>query len=512
MKKTQKLLIGLFLLIIPFSLFAQNETEALEAKLEALDAYYAKALADWDVPGMAVAIVKNDTIVFAEGYGLCDINKKEKVDDNSLFAIASNTKAYTSAALGLLVDEGRIDWDDRVQDYIPWFQLYDPWVSAHMSIRDLLTHRSGLKTFAGDLLWYGSNYDRNEVIRRARYLEPTYDFRTKFGYSNIMYLTAGQIIEAVTDTTWDDFLKYRFFEPLNMKRTITTTEKLGDFDNIAMPHTEVDDRTITIDYLNWDNIAPAGAIISSVHDVAQWIRLQLNHGIYENDTIFSAQMQHEMWTPVTSLPISRGAASLWPSTHLKGYALGWQVYDYHGKKIVTHNGGYDGMISQTVLIPELNTGFVILTNKNSSMYYPLQYKTMDVLLDGGDTDWSEMFLGWQNRGENDDENTQDSSISIPASLPLEAYTGTYGGDIYGNAEVSLKDGNLRIDLIPTPGFASELKHKNCNAFEIKMEGFPSLPGGIVNFLIDAEGNANELIIDIPNPDFDFTELEFKRKK
>jgi CubicO group peptidase (beta-lactamase class C family) len=496
------------LLIIPLLVSAQEKK--LKKTLKELDKYYEKALSDWEVPGMAVAIVKDDSVVFAEGYGLLDINGTEEVDANSMFAIASNTKAYTSAALALLVDEGKINWDDRVQEYIPWFQLYDPYVSANMTIRDLLTHRSGLKTFAGDLLWYGSDYDRNEVIRRARYLEPTYDFRTKFGYSNIMYLTAGQIVEAVTDTTWDDFLRHRFFESLGMERTITTTNELDKFTNVAQPHTEFEEETITIPYLNWDNIAPAGSIISSVNDVAQWIRLQLNNGVYQKDTIFSKKVQREMWSPVTTLHISAGAERLWPSTHLKGYALGWQVYDYLGKKIVTHNGGYDGMISQTVLIPELNMGFVILTNKNASLYYPLQYKTMDMLIGGNDTDWSEMFLKFQNaRGKKEEETPKEEAI--PASLPLEDYCGTYGGAIYGNAEVSLKEGKLFIDLLPTQGFESTLEHFNCNTFRIRMEGFPSLPGGTVNFLINEKGEASELLIDIPNPDFDFGELEFKKK-
>ena len=208
--------------------------------LKNLDEYYSKALTDWEVPGMAIAIVKDDSVIFARGFGVREIGKPEKVDANTLFAIASNTKAFTAATLAILVDEGKLKWDDKVINYLPWFQLYDPYVTANMTIRDLLSHRSGLATFSGDLVWFATNYSREEVIKRAKYLKPVYGFRERFGYSNIMFLAAGEIVHAVSGQTWDDFVAERIFKPLKMARTNTTTKALVGLDNVAQCHTDFD--------------------------------------------------------------------------------------------------------------------------------------------------------------------------------------------------------------------------------------------------------------------------------
>ena len=212
---------------------------------------------------------------------------KEAVDENTLFAIASNSKSFTSAALAILVDEGKLKWDDKVIDYLSYFKLYDPYVTHSMTIRDLLSHRSGLKTFSGDLIWYGSSHSREEVIRRAGFLKPRYSFRTEFGYSNIMYLAAGQIIPIVCNTSWDDFVKTRFFKPLGMTRTITSVEDIKSMNNVAIPHNNIGGTNIKVGYMNWDNIGPAGSIISSAKDMSQWLKLHLNDGSLNEKSIVS---------------------------------------------------------------------------------------------------------------------------------------------------------------------------------------------------------------------------------
>lgn len=259
---------------------------------------------------MAIAIVKDGDVVLAKGYGVRDVNEHGAIDEHTSFAIASNTKAFTVAALAILVDEGKINWDDKVTEYIPWFKLYSPYVTQEMTIRDLLSHRSGLKTFSGDLLWYGTTYSRDEVIKRAQYLEPKYGFREHFGYSNIMYLTAGQIIPAVTGMSWDDFVTERIFEPLGMNRSNTSITYLKGMENVAMPHNNVDGKEIAISYLNWDNIGLAGSINSNVSDLCNWIKLQLNNGIFNNDTIISRKSINEMRSPNTLQRVSEGAKRL----------------------------------------------------------------------------------------------------------------------------------------------------------------------------------------------------------
>lgn len=500
------------LIIINNSIFAQK---GLDKTLKSLDAYYAKAIVDWKVPGMAIAIVKDDSVIFAEGYGVREIGKPEKVDKNTLFAIASNTKAFTSAAMAILVDEGNVNWDDKVIKYLPWFQMYDPYVTYNMTIRDLLCHRSGLATFSGDLIWFASNYSREEVIKRARFLKPIYGFRERFGYSNIMYLTAGEVVHSVSGKSWDVFVSEKIFNPLGMNRTFTSINDLKGLDNVAMCHTEYDGQIISIPYLNWDNVAPAGAINSCVADLSKWIKLQLRNGKIGSNQIFSEKRSKEMWSPNTVQNISSVSEKQFPSTHFKAYALGWGVSDYLGKKIVSHSGGYDGMLSYTCLIPEEKIGFVVLTNCNNSVYNPLVFKTLDALLGGKEIDWSQLMLenaknqqalGKKNSLEEEQKRVKDSH----PTLSLKEYEGLYGGDLYGNASITNENGSLKLSFVPAPKFHSLLKHWQYDTFSIQFPEFPSLPDGKVTFIINAAGKVEEMKVNVPNPDFDFKELVFKK--
>src|ERR1035437_2177648 len=333
---------ALIALLLLFSLNATaQKKQSSQSSLAQLTAYYEKALKDWEVPGMAIAIVRNDSIILQKGFGVLEVNKPEKVDEHTLFAIASNTKAYTASALAILVDEGKLKWDDPVVNYLPWFQLYDPYVTQNMKIRDLLCHRSGLETFSGDLLWYGSNYSREEVIRRARFLKPKYGFREHFGYSNILFLTAGEIVHAVSGISWDQFLSDHIFKPLGMVRTNTSVKALKGMTNVAACHTDSSGKVISIPYLDWDNIGPAGSINSCVNDLTKWLKLQLNNGTFDNKVIFSKATNREMWSPQTIQTISAGSARMFPTTHFKAYAFGWGVNDYLGYQIVSHSGGYE---------------------------------------------------------------------------------------------------------------------------------------------------------------------------
>jgi CubicO group peptidase (beta-lactamase class C family) len=504
-------------MILCFAININAQKGPYKKEIKELNKYYEDAREDWEVPGLAVGIIKDGEVILAEGYGQQDVRKDSPVNSKTMFPIASNTKAFTSAALAILVDEGKISWNDKVTDYIPWFRLYDPYVSENMTVRDLLCHRSGLATFSGDLLWYGTDYDREEIIRRARYLEPVYGFREQFGYSNIMYLTAGEIIPVVTGNSWDDFIEKNFINKLGMERTTTTTTDLPKFSNVATPHTDFEGEVIAIEYLNWDNIAPAGAIISCVDDVLKWLDLQLNHGIYQGDTIFTEQRSKEMWSQNTVLDVSSFAEENYPGMFFRSYGLGWGLSNYKGRMVVSHSGGYDGMISYTCMVPEENLGFVILTNKNSSLYNPLVYKTLDEFLGGEEKDWSRFILGLvedgEERQEEAEEKRKDSRVRRTSpSLDIEEYTGTYGGELYGNATVELKNKELVVQLVPAKKFRGTLSHWHYDTFEIVFEEFPSLPPGTCTFVLGADGKVAEMKIDVPNPDFDFTELKFVKKK
>ena len=497
-------------LLIPFVGISQKAT------LKKLDKYFQTSLTAWNIPGMSIAIVKDDSLVFAKGYGVRDIDTKEAVDENTLFAIASNSKSFTSAALAILVDEGKLKWDDKVIDYLSYFKLYDPYVTHSMTIRDLLSHRSGLKTFSGDLIWYGSSHSREEVIRRAGFLKPKYSFRTEFGYSNIMYLAAGEIIPIICNTSWDDFVKTRFFKPLGMNRTITSVEDIKSMKNVAIPHNNIGGVNMKVGYMNWDNIGPAGSIISSAKDMSQWLKLHLNDGTLNEKSIIPEEQIREMRHPHVSKRVGAGSESLWPTKHFSAYGLGWDLFDYNGYKVVTHGGGYDGMISQTVMVPALNLGFVVLTNNTNSLPYALMFSVLDEYTKMEEKqDWADLFLEFDKSGKEAEEreaysNAQKRVPDTRPSMPLGQYVGTYYGEMYGKAEVKQINGKLEVQFLPTSIFYGKLEHWHYDTFTIEMSALPSLKKGKCSFVIDSQGEVEEMRIDIPNPDFDFTELEFKK--
>ncbi len=469
------------------------------------------------MPGLAVAIVKDGKIVLEKGYGTRTIGQDEPVDENTLFAIASNSKAFTVAMLAQLVDEGKLSWDDRVRKYLPYFELYDPYVSDDMRISDILSHRSGLGTFSGDLLWWGTPYTPEEVIRRARYLKPAAPFRTQYGYSNLMFITAGEVFRAVTGKPWAEAVQERILTPLGMDRTVTTVRGLDAIPNVATPHRPSTAEIRPIPWYNWDTMGAAGGVISSVHDMSAWLRLQLGGGEADGVRLFSAETQQEMWTPHIDIPVSAGSRRVFPSTHFRSYGLGWSLHDYLGRKIVSHGGGYDGMYSQVVLVPEENLGVVVLTNSMTGIAGALTNRILDAYLGGEERDWSAENLPRDRAGrrafwDRIERIERERVPNTTPSLPLEGYTGTYGGPLYGDATVSLEDGHLVLRLLPNPDLVADLSHLQYNTFLIDWrEDFAWFDKGTAHFVLDAGGRAVEMKLDVPNDDLFFDELEFKRK-
>lgn len=507
----------LLLILLVFAPAASAQQE-LDARLREIDEYAARAGREWGVPGFAVAVVKDDRVVFARGYGVRRAGAPEPVDADTIFAIGSNSKAFTAAALAVLVEEGRISWDDPVTRHLPAFQLHDPYATREMTVRDLLSHRSGLATFAGDLLWYGSSYTRAEIVRRARYLRPASSFRSRFGYQNIMFTAAGEIVPAVTGKSWDDFLRERLFAPLGMRRTVTRHAELAAAPNVAAPHNEAGGRLRALPHGNVDNVGGAGAIKSSAADMAEWLRLQLGRGTHGGRKIFSPAASREMWTPHAVLgPVTESAERFNPTTHFALYGLGWILNDYQGRLLVSHGGGLDGMISRVALMPEERLGVVVLTNSETALSNVVSNKVFDVFLGLPKRDWSADYLARTKRSKEAAEaaakKLEEARVAgTSPSLPLASYAGTYTGQMYGDARVAEEGGRLVLRLLPSPDFVGDLEHWHFDTFRVRWRDgvvYP-FPRGFVTFTLDPQGRASELKIDVPNPDFDFKELELRR--
>ena len=473
-------------------------------KIQKVDSLIQSAMKDWRMPGFAVAIVKNDSVIFNKGYGIRQAGKADPVDENTLFIIASCSKAFTTASLAILVDQGKIKWDDPVTKYLTDFQMYDPWVTKEIMIRDLVTHRSGLETFSGDFLWLGSTYDRKEILRRIRYLKPTSSFRTKYGYQNLMFITAAEIIKTVTDTTWADFIKAHILNPIGMKHTNTSYVELANTENAAKAHYLKNNELKIYKGTQIDNAYGALGINSCVSDMAQWIRLQLNKGKFDGRQIYSERQANEMWMNQT--PLGTG-----------NYGLGWFINYRNGKRVLNHGGGMPGMISDVTIIPENKFGFVILSNRETGMVNAIRNYILNLFANIEPKDYNKLSLeGWQkrlDRFENENKKREEARVKdTKPSLPLEKYCGTYEDKMYGKAEITLKDDQLQMQFVPTPTFRGELKHWHFDTFYIDWED-EFLTRGWVKFDMDFNGAIKRFSIEVPNsPDFIFTELSFEKTK
>lgn len=431
-----------------------------------LDAYIQDALTKFQGVGLAIAVVKNDSIVYAKGFGPKRLGNPAPVTPRTLFAVGSTTKAFTTAALGMLVDEGRFGWDTRVTDVIKGFELFDPAVTRELTIRDLVTHRSGLSR--GDLLWMGSNYSRAEVIRRVRFHKPTWSPRTTFGYQNIMYLTAGETIPATTGRSWDDFIKERIFQPLGMTNSNTTTRGLDKLPDVATPHTTIAGKLTAIDYRQIDNIGPAGSINSNVLDMAQWIRFHLNGGKVNGRGLLAPATHAEMFTMQMPIPPGGPMELLYPGANFLGYGLGWFLFDHAGRKVVEHSGGIDGMTTELVMVPSEKLGVIVLTNSGSSFVaFPVARGVINKFL-GVTADPVAAMLPMVAMAATAGARLEDSIVKARAtgkgpSHDLAAYVGTYDNPMFGPARVAVDSGRLLLS-IDAQSAAVDLEHWHYDVF------------------------------------------------
>ncbi len=476
-----------------------------------IGSYITPATRQWKVPGLALAIVRNDTVLFAGGFGTRTVSSDEPVDEHTMFAIASNTKAFTAAALGILVDEDKINWDDPVRNYLPQFQFYDPYVTHEITIRDLLCHRSGLPPYAADHLWQGSDYSRDEIMRRFRFQKPSFGFRAKYAYSNVQFLAAGEIIPAVTGQSWDEFISERFFKPLQMSRSNTDTHLLQKMTNVATPHVEWQDRLQTVEYYNLNNVAPAAAVNSCVADLARWIRMRLADGEFNGKQVLDKKVLTEMRTAQIALSVSE-KTSKQQGRHFSAYGLGLALWDYAGRKIVSHSGLMDGMTSMITVVPEENIGFVILTNKSPhNLNRALTLYILDRFFGLPERDWSREFLE-----ENEDSKRRAAKAwekklkaRIPDtlhSLALEKYCGNYEDPLSGEARVYMENGKLVF--YHNQKYIADLEHWHFDTFRANWRDpfIAGWAGKFIGFHLNTDGDVDHLEAVFDNP------VTFKRKK
>jgi len=475
---------------------AKPATVSSAAVLGDFDRYVRESMPKWKVPGIAIAVVRNDSVVLARGYGVRTIGKSESVDERTLFAIGSASKAFTAAAVGMLVDEGTVRFEDPATKYLPGFQLYDPYVTREITVRDLLTHRSGLER--GDQMWYGTEYDRPEILRRVRYLEPSWSLRSTFGYQNIMYIAAGEVTAEVTGKSWDDVIHDRIFQPLGMTSSLTSIVPLAKLPNVATPHAEVDDTVRAIAYRNIDNVAAAGSINSHVVDMANWVRLQLGNGKFEGKQLLSTSTAAEMHTPQTIIRMEGIWGLAHPESNFLSYGLGWFLADYKGQKLVHHGGNIDGMSALVAMLPDENTGVVILTNMNSSfLTYALMYRLFDGYLGAEPKDWSaellEAIQGFEEAGEAAEKKQEEQRAKgTKPSLALTEYVGTYADSMYGEAKVAMEGDHLVMRY--GSAFVGDLEHWHYDTFRAAWRD-AHLGKALVAFTIGIDGKASELKVE-----------------
>jgi CubicO group peptidase (beta-lactamase class C family) len=467
----------------------------------------------FEVPGMAVAIVKDGKVVHAKGYGLRRLGERAPVDEHTRFGIASNTKAFTATALGLLVQEGKIEWDKPVIEYLPWFQMWDPWVTREITVRDLLVHRSGLGLGQGDLMtWPPSDYSAEDIARRVRYLKPATSFRSAYAYDNVLYKVSGVLIEEVSGQTYDEFIRTRILDPVGMAETKIGYKYAKESGNVAGTHAPVGGVVTVVKPFDSISGNSAGGINSTAADMAKWLVVQLDSGRVADDMrIFSPRTTTELWSPVTPIPIGSPAPEL-AARHpnFQGYALGFGTRDYEGHKLVTHTGGLPGYVSELAMIPDIKLGTIVLTNQESgAAFRSITYYILDHYLGAESVDWVaayESILARQqsNRAALETKtSTRRDSLAGP-SLPLDSYVGIYRDDWYGDIDIVMVEGGLEIRFTHTPSLTGSLEHWQYDTFVARWYDRELRADAFVTFSLDPSGAIDEAKMRAVSPATDFS--------
>ncbi|MDA3615760.1 serine hydrolase [Polluticaenibacter yanchengensis] len=488
-----------------------------------IDSVVALTLKTFNVPGIAVGVVKDNVLIHAKGYGVRSIVSNEKVNEHTLFGVASHSKAFTAAALAILVDEKKIRWEDKVVDYIPYFKMYNPYVTQEVTIRDLLSHRTGLGLGAGDLMFWpdSGSISKQEIIHNVRFLKENSPFRTKYTYNNVMYMIAGEIVAKVSGQSWEDFVETRILQPAGMKESAVSLNRVRDKSNIITGHAPYENKLLPVRF-DWNPVVnAAGGLVSNVVDMSKWAILQLNSGKINNQQIFSTEQCVEMHAPVSNIPVKKIMPPY--NTHFSGYALGWQVSDVKGYKQVTHTGGLAGCVTQTVLFPELGLGIIVLTNQQSGLAFnSISYTIKDAYLGITGQNRVAEFNKRQIQQREETEKAVNPIYSKLAENALKSgkanhtpYPGTYTDLLIGEVIIEQTGNHLFFKSAKSPRLKGELFYYEANTYVIKWDDRSFDADAFVRFQLNENNKATSFTIDAFSPmtdfSFDFQDLNFVRK-
>ncbi len=507
-----------FISFIPCITFAQLSSQQI-------DSLVADALVKFKVAGAAVAVVKDGKVIHSKGYGLVDINSKQAVNENTNFQIASNTKAFTTTALAILEEEGKIKWNDKVIAHIPEFKMYNDYVTENFNIQDLLTHRSGLGLGVGDLMFFpdGTDFTIQDVVTSFQYFKPVSAFRTQFDYDNLLYMVAGEVIARASGMSYELFVQKRIIEPLQMNNTFVGYLQ-KDKSNLAAPHSSESGTIKTIDRYDIGIADAAGGIFSNVSDMSKWMIVRLNKGKYGTDlnsSLFSVQNHNEMWRIHTVLETNDNPRY---NSHFNGYGLGWFLTDVVGKFEVSHTGAVPGMLSIVTMYPDLNVGIVILTNTENGgggLFSSVTNTIADSYLGLDDYAWIDKMVEWSNEDKNEGDsitiNTwKQVELAKKSKVKNENFIGTYTDSWFGDVEVFEKNKQLWIKCIRSPKLNGPMALYNANTFAIKWEYQAMNCDAFAIFSFDETGKAQSIKMEGISPaidfSFDFQDLDLKRKE
>lgn len=474
------------------------------------------------VPGAAIGIVHKGKVTAAKGFGVKTIGTTDPIDGNSIFKIASNTKAFTTAALAILVDEEKISWQGKVQHYLTDFKLYDPWVSEQFNLIDLLTHRSGLGLGAGDLMLWPepSSFTRQEVLHNLRYLKPTGEFRADYAYDNLLYIVAGEVVPAVTGQSWEQFVEQRIMQPLGMQHCFAGNVSDKMQPHVATPHGIVGGKLQTIirpiDKDKPSVSGPAGGIQCSLNDMLRWVKVQLAEGAISGDQRLFSQKQHQMmWQPQTIMPLSASSKRR-DNSHFSAYALGWRVNDMNGTLQVHHTGSLAGMYSFVSLFPELDLGFVVLTNQQSSAARSaLMYTVMKPYLGDKKTDWLAEFKPRKKTSKQQQANNQKApevSKALLTKVNNQDYLGAYDDPWLGRFIIEANQGYLQVRALRVEKFVGDLYELGADKLLIRWHDRSLEADAIISFKRDANNKVSGMGITPESSkidfSYDFQDLDF----
>ncbi|CAN5267887.1 serine hydrolase [soil metagenome] len=509
-----------FVAVVASLCASQAVAQGTAAPPRDFDAYVERVIRTFDVPGVAVAIVKDGRAVLAKGYGVRTLGKPDRVDADTRFGIASNTKIFTASAIAMLVEAGKLEWDAPVIRYLPDFAMYDPFVTRELSVRDLLVHRSGLGLGAGDLLWWpASTYDRAEIARRLRYIKPATSFRSAYAYDNVLYLVAGQLIEKVSGMSWEDFVRTRILGPVGMTSSTVRHADAASGGNVATTHAEVNGVVRPIAPMVSDNTNPAGGINAGAADMAKWMIVQMDSGrIAPASTgspekrLFTPASTRELWSIVTPIPVrSRPRAGF---EHLRpnisGYALGLGVADYRGNLRLQHSGGLPGYVSLVTMIPAKRLGVVVLTNQESAeALNAITLHAIDTYLGAPDLDYLAFLAAMR-----DTARTQLAAASKRASaardsasgpsLPLAKYAGRYVDQWYGDVAIAMEGKGLVMRFSHTPQLVGDMIHWQYDSFLVKWRDRELRADAFATFALNPDGSIDQLKMAPASDDVDFS--------